>query len=251
MTTGPDTAVQASGLLAPEPGRRVVVGDDGTPTARRALGWAEWLRERLDGRLSVVTVAPSAGPEAAATLLTDADEAAVLVVADRARRAPGAKLGPTAAGCVARARGAVLVVHPGDAPPPTTGRAEILVGVDGSPASARALDWVDRLTRGDDDVDCVTVIGSPEWVYLPGHRTLDGEVAASLDRAVHAVIGDRHVRLHTVVEHGDAVAALTRTGRSACLVVVGTHRHHPDDGSADSVGVRCAAAADVPVLVVH
>lgn len=256
-----------AGSAPPASVPRVVVGNDGTRTGRRAVEYAVWCSERLTGRLEVVTLEPRTpgSPPGADTLLAAGRTADLVVVPALLRPAPGARLDAACAQVLARARAAVLVVHPGDPRPPDGRSAELVVGIDGSPASERALRWVDRFTRSHpDDLDCVTVLGAPEWVYLPGHRQVDDDVAAALTGAARAVLGEKRPGITSIVEHGDPVAALVRRSRWADLVVVGSHRHEladaggttgghdgADDGEGVSVGTRCAAEAAAPVLVVH
>lgn len=134
----------------------------------------------------------------------------------------------------------------------------ILVGVDGSEGSARALRWALAEARAHGMmVDAVTVWESPN-VYGEGFYTPEGErqVAEAahdlLDRTIAQVAGDRpDVEVHPIVYRGDPADVLCQWSADAQLLVVGSRGLGGFGGLLlGSVSAKCAHHSSCPVVVV-
>lgn len=136
----------------------------------------------------------------------------------------------------------------------------VLVGVDGSATSGKALDWAVReaARRGAElrvlHVAYVPVVATPfvGGAYYPSVEEL-GEIAgpilsAAAERAAHV---DPSVPVRTTLRSGPPAEALLDEAKGADLVVVGS-RGLGSVGSMffGSVGTRLAARSPVPVVVV-
>ncbi len=127
----------------------------------------------------------------------------------------------------------------------------VLVGVDGSTTSAKA---VERAVR---EAACRAASLHVVHVVHVGFGPDGGErgacvLDAAADRAARV---DRHVRVRTTLRSGPPVAVLLDAAREADVVVVGTRRlgarRAPDAAVAcGSVSTDVAAGAGVPVVVV-
>jgi nucleotide-binding universal stress UspA family protein len=140
------------------------------------------------------------------------------------------------------------------------GQAEcVVVGVDGSAPSSRALLWALRLaTRHGWTVDVVTAWPEPAAVFVhevPGHVCAPRERAAAVQaRALRVALGTvpdpPRVRCH--LDNAHPVVALRQRSQSAELVVVGSgggsRALHP---GRPSVGESLALLARRPVVVIH
>ncbi|OLT55083.1 universal stress protein [Cellulosimicrobium sp. CUA-896] len=128
------------------------------------------------------------------------------------------------------------------------GRA-VLVGVDGSTTSAKAVERAVREAALRGAALHIVFVAPRTDVREQGACVLD----AAADRAARV---DRHVRVRTTLRSGAPVAVLLEAARTAEVVVVGTRRlgtrrPRPDEAVAcGSVSTRVAAAAAVPVVVV-
>lgn len=134
----------------------------------------------------------------------------------------------------------------------------ILVGVDGSEGSARALDWALSEARAHGMiVDAVSVWESPN-VYGEGFYTPEGErqqadaVRERLDRTIAQVVRDpANVEVHPIVYRGDPAEVLCRWSRAAKLLVVGSRGLGGFSSLLlGSVSSKCAHHSACPVVVV-
>jgi len=197
----------------PEP-EAVIVGFDGSPSARAALEWAR--RWAPDSATIVAAVAPDEGRHgfrgrsAAGQHLVDWSSAArLLVVGSRGRgRWTGAALGSVSAHCAHHSVVPVAIVPGGTAAPGSTAAAtevsSVAVGVDGSANSIEALRWALRSAPPGAVVDiCFT------WLSAPVASSLTAEekdrVRASSTSYVEGLVddvlaqeraGDRLIRRH-------------------------------------------------------
>jgi nucleotide-binding universal stress UspA family protein len=267
----------------------VVVGVDGSDSARHAAGWAAelasgwrvplrlvhaaaaerpdreipgWLRELADGAeregASAVDTAVAPG-EPGAVLLGDAADAGLLVVGSYGAGAHGGMLaGSTALALVDQAACPVAVVRGGEPgiPPPRSG--PVVVGVDPSQAAAEVL----GLAAGLADVHGAPLVAVHAWTDVIAdargglHRTTDTETAlagrarALLEERLGAV-RDRWPAL-AVEERvvGDtALRALLEQADHARAVVVGRRRRIPA-GMLGSTSRGLVEFARCPVVVV-
>jgi len=138
----------------------------------------------------------------------------------------------------------------------------VLVGVDGSPASAMALAWAARYAKAiGGTVRCVLA-----WHYPAaagpapiGHApaSVTGEVEQGkrdeLDQAVAASLGDRpSVPVEREVVYGHPAQVLTEQSKDADLLVVGNRGHGGFTGMLlGSVSMQCVTHAACPVTVVR
>lgn len=142
------------------------------------------------------------------------------------------------------------------ATPAAGANGRIVVGVDGSPPSFKALEWAARqaeLTHASLDV-----VATWEWppsfgwgVPVPSDFDPAEAVQTYLDRAVEGVRRD-HPALEAVgrVVRSHPAPYLVETSRGADLLVVGCRGHGEFVGMViGSVSEYCAAHAHCPVLV--
>lgn len=138
-------------------------------------------------------------------------------------------------------------------------RDRIVVGVDGSAASIKALEWaVDQAARTGAKIEAVqawevpTMYGTGMMV-LPGGEEFDRSARNSLEAAVNGVLGGRRdveVEFHTVGGH--PAKALIDMAEGADLLVVGSRGHGGFVGSLiGSVSHYCVNHAGCPVVVVR
>ncbi|MEV5976661.1 universal stress protein [Streptomyces sp. NPDC052114] len=135
----------------------------------------------------------------------------------------------------------------------------LIVGVDGSDPSLRALDWaVDEAAAHG---VALHVVHAPRWSRYEGHepsfgverpstRVLADHIAASaVERALRRTAS---VKVTSDVLSEDPAAALVRLGAEAGAVVVGSRgRGGPAGVLLGSVGLYVAAHATSPVVVVR
>ncbi|QNS02727.1 universal stress protein [Streptomyces xanthii] len=137
--------------------------------------------------------------------------------------------------------------------------APLVVGVDGSEGSLRALDWaVDEAVRHGRPLQMVHAslweryegtapAGTRErpWGQVLAENILGGAVERARNRS-------RAVTVTTYVAGEDAAGALLRAGRSAVAVIVGSRgRSEMGDLLLGSVGLVVAARSSCPVVVVR
>lgn len=247
-------------------GTTIVVGFDGSPDAIRALragvdlgrrrgapvqvlvargdfwkasSWADsWTRGLAEEWLETARVVLAEEHAEAELVIRDGNASEVLVEAGESARmlvvgAQGhnqvfvAMNGSTSQHVARHATCPVMVVR--ETRDPRSGR--VVVGVDGSDASMRALDVAGELARDEDD-ELVVVFVAEFW--QPGTFAYDDALVAAeiveLRRAnearVLARIEEYHqanpgIRLRVDQPHRSAASALVRASRSARVVVVG------------------------------
>jgi nucleotide-binding universal stress UspA family protein len=147
--------------------------------------------------------------------------------------------------------------HRSSAPADVTAPGRIIVGVDGSDDSARALEWAATLVEGTSaEIVAVHALGllthleDGSVVPSMGHR---GEVVALLEQQWCRPLVDASVVHRCVVVDGDPVTALLRTAleEEADLVVVGCRGAGGHPGLAlGSTSQQVVSQADRPVVVV-
>lgn len=189
-------------------------------------------------------------------------EAQLLVVGNRGRGAVrSALLGSVALHCVSHAACPVLVVHG----PSVTGEGpgRVVVGVDGSAASAAALAAaVDEAARLGADVDVVsTYVLTDYWadsytVVIPPVHEIRSDIARHVDRIVADVRDGRRAdsvpTIHTEIVEGPAAEILVQRAQDADLLVIGSCGQSTLRGLLlGSVALACAINSPVPVLVVR
>lgn len=129
------------------------------------------------------------------------------------------RLGSTAQKVARQARCSVLVARPGG----RTRAQRVIVAVDGSPESQRAVDWVRALALPDDAE--LTVFGVAEEVRVFGadiqrDEMLRGDDSASVQRAMR-VVAEGHVKAALDILSGSVaqVRPLVRSGQPAAELV--------------------------------
>ena len=135
----------------------------------------------------------------------------------------------------------------------------IVVGIDGSDPSRRALEWARfmAVTTGA-TVEAVSVWHVPAapvivGTGLPADAVLQDATARVLHDTVTAVLGDAPgVSVRELVGHGSTARVLLGASKDAQLLVVGSRGHGGFTGLLlGSVSSACAEHARCPVLVVH
>jgi nucleotide-binding universal stress UspA family protein len=129
----------------------------------------------------------------------------------------------------------------------------IVVGVDGSEGSKRALAWAGRYADlANAPVTPLMAWEEPTSYGFPAYYDdvdFEKQALERLEAIVHEVIGDAPADLRVV--HGHAATALIRASQDAHLLVVG-HRGHGEfhDRLLGSIGEHCVHHAHCPVVVV-
>ena len=195
----------------------------------------------------------------AALVLTSVSRDADLLVVG-ARGLGGFKellLGSVSDQCVQYAHCPVAVVH-GASEDPSYGSAEprLVVGIDGSPGSARALRWALHEAR----IRSAAVEAVFAWNYPALHAGLRGptdkyRTAADLmvaSATSWAAEWEPDVPFHATASAGSAVPALIEASRGADLLVVGSQGQGGfHDALLGSVAHQAARHATCPVVVVR
>jgi len=137
--------------------------------------------------------------------------------------------------------------------PPT-----IVVGVDGSEPSKRALRWAaDQAKLTGAELKVVTTWEYPPtlgWAPpYPSDFDPNEDARRALQDTVDTVLGTDHgVVLHLVVTEGHPAFVLTEAAKGATLLVVGSRGHGAFAGMLlGSVSEYCASHAPCPVVVVR
>jgi nucleotide-binding universal stress UspA family protein len=132
----------------------------------------------------------------------------------------------------------------------------IVVGVDGSESSTRALNWaVDEARVRDADVTALFAWEFP-LIGVPGafeREQLELQAKALIRHHVDAVAGDSDVRVEAVIANGDTASSLVAACEHAAadLLVLGSRtRNGLSRAFLDGVGQQCIAEAPCPVLIV-
>lgn len=146
-----------------------------------------------------------------------------------------------------------VVPHPPVEEPPS-GR--IVVGIDGSPGSRRALRWAAAHARDlDKKVRAVCVIPHVLWHEQPAFPTADGkgdaELESGLGHLAREIEAETGATVTTDVVRGDPAETLLALSPEWDLLVLGS-RGHSSVGEVvfGSVGRVCATRATRPVLIV-
>jgi nucleotide-binding universal stress UspA family protein len=138
----------------------------------------------------------------------------------------------------------------------------VLVGVDGSPASAIALAWAARYAKAmGATLKCVLAwhypgaAGGPPVGVTPSSVTDEVEQAKldELDHAIEASLGDRpSVPVERELVYGHPAQVLIDLSKDADLLVVGCRGHGGFSGlMLGSVSTHCVTHAACPVTVVR
>jgi nucleotide-binding universal stress UspA family protein len=134
----------------------------------------------------------------------------------------------------------------------------ILVGVDGSDGSRRALSWaVSEAKMTGAIIDAIAVWESPyafgEGLYTPlDEKKLADAALEHLTAAIGRVAGAHpDVEIHPVVLRGDPAQLLCTWSSEAQLLVLGTRGHGGFAGLLlGSVSAKCAQHSSCPVVIV-
>lgn len=139
--------------------------------------------------------------------------------------------------------------------------ARIVVGVDGSPSSKKALGWaVSQAERTGAQVEAVTAweypqfYGSVGWTFPQGgEEAISTAAEVVLEEAVtEAVEGHPDTVVHTTVTYGGPAEVLLEAAKGSDLLVVGSRGHGAMAGTLlGSVGHNCAQHAPCPVVIVR
>ena len=138
----------------------------------------------------------------------------------------------------------------------------VVVGVDGSLSSRRALQWaIDEGTRLGAEVEAVTAWHGLTPGWYPDHVLPEGEETTSvglaareaLDNACNSLLLERPIAflpLRRVAAEGAPVAVLLERAERADLLVLGRRRHRLSGPRLGSVIDSCTRRASCPVAVV-
>ncbi|MCF6509661.1 universal stress protein [Blastococcus sp. MG754426] len=247
LFSGPDALHRAT-----ESGARAVLEEvRRSPAVSRLPGI-----ERVTARLTV-----SEGP-AAAVLIERSRGAGLLVVGRDGRRSGrAAMIGSVALHCVTGATCPVLVVHP--EPPPRTSPPLVVVGVDGSPASAAALRGAAaEAGRLGAELEVVAAFERDgRWTALDAAAVsafegIRADIARGAARMVQDALaalpgGAARPAVRTSVVEGAPAEVLADRAARAVLLVLGSRGRGGVRGLLGSVALRCLSTARCPVLVLH
>lgn len=128
----------------------------------------------------------------------------------------------------------------------------IIVGVSGAPVAQRAVDWaVARAAERAQRVELVAVVGGAIGAVGEESVVADALTATQvlLDEHVARVAGSG-VELSTRVARGNPIQVLTDASADAALLVIGSDYRGEGGPARGSHGVRIAAAAKCPTVVV-
>jgi nucleotide-binding universal stress UspA family protein len=140
---------------------------------------------------------------------------------------------------------------------PGGGAGRVVVGVDGSPPSQRALRWGAHLaaTFGA-GLDAVTAWEFPStygFGWVPSNWDPDQDMTKALAQTVHEVFGDQPpAGWRQLVYQGGAAEVLLGASQGAIMLVVGSRGHGGFAGLLlGSVSSNVAEHSSCPVLVIH
>ena len=128
----------------------------------------------------------------------------------------------------------------------------IIVGVTGAPVSERAVDWaVARAAARGQRVELVAVVGGA--VGTVGEASVVADAMSATQRLLDAHVarlGGTTVAVTTRVDAGNPVARLIDASQAASLLVIGSDFRGSGGPARGVHGVRIAAGAHCPVVVV-
>jgi len=140
----------------------------------------------------------------------------------------------------------------------TTGKPTIVVGVDGSDSSKRALQWAaDQANYIGAELNIVTTWEYPTtfgWAPpYPPRFDPEGDTRKALEETVDAVLGaEPAVPVRLTVIEGHPALVLVDAAKGAEMLVVGSRGHGAFMGMLlGSVSEHCASHAPCPVVVVR
>lgn len=228
-------------------------------TLERARAQVEEVRSETGLTDVPVEVLAVAGPPAP-MLLAASEDAAMLVVGSRGRGAvKSLVLGSVALSSVTHARVPIVVVRPTpDASEASGASPTVVVGLDGSTASSRALERAAREAQllGAEVRAVAAYSAAGYWsdayaVVLPAPEQLAEEVRASAERQVAAAQLPDGVPVRIECVEGPPGDVLVDAAREARLLVVGGHGQGAVRGLLmGSVALHCVLAGPCPVMVV-
>ncbi|WKG13057.1 universal stress protein [Nocardia sp. PE-7] len=208
--------------------------------AARAVAHAETAPYPLTVRTSLVSPSPIS------TLRRYARHAQLLVVGARGLGVFERTLLGSVSGALARRPRCPLAVIPGPQPPELR-HLPVLVGVDGSPASRRAVEFAigEASRRG------VGLVAISLW-NDPRPETRAPETAHRLLTESLARYREEYpdVDVTRLVAHGEPAHRLVRESAGAQLIVLGSHRSGFTRATRRSVSGAVLGAAKVPVVIV-
>jgi nucleotide-binding universal stress UspA family protein len=205
--------------------------------------------------------------EPVATLCEQAQRADLLVVGSRGHSALGALLlGSVSSKCAHQSPCPIVIVPKQtgkEAAPGVTGR--IVVGVEGSAGSRRALAWaIEEAVARHDVIEAVSVWRGTDpdddmelelrtFPSIQQHEAAMAETAKErLDRAIAEVAGESPVAvIEPLVLEGDPATSLCERAARADLLVVGSRSHGALAGHLlGSVSSKCAQHSPRPIVIV-
>jgi len=133
----------------------------------------------------------------------------------------------------------------------------IVVGVDGSDDSAKALEWASHQAElTDSSVEIVSTWKMPSsygWASMPIHYNPVADVKEKLGRIVDQARSEHPgVSYDVTIAEGDAAPCLLERSKNAALLVVGTRGHGGFTGLLlGSVSMHCATHAHCPVVILR
>lgn len=239
----------------------------GAANERREAEAIELVHDALDpwsasGVDADIAVTPALGRQVAGALLHHARDADLLVLGSRGLGGfPGLLLGSVSQQVAAHASVPVAVIPDPDPAQVPTDPTSVVVGVDGSPSSRRALEWgVEEARLLDVPVQAVLVRPAVDPVTADASAT---ELAALDERAdegarrrllriIRDTLGDHGPEVRPRILPGQAADVLvTEAGRSSILVIGSRGRGGFTGLLLGSVSQQCLTHAQGPVVVMH
>jgi nucleotide-binding universal stress UspA family protein len=130
----------------------------------------------------------------------------------------------------------------------------VVVGIDGSPHSNAALRW--SLAAAEAHGGEVIAVFAWQMPFMSFPNAFDRDELEQAAKqfiidTVSAIVPTPAIPLWTLVAEGDPAASLAKAAQQASVLVLGTRGRPRWAGRLlGSVGQRCAAAADCPVILV-